>query len=178
MCFRQHLCSTVCSRTFPVKDIIWHQFKGQNTHPTPAGRNTVPVTAVPLLNVPAQSNSPDRWRKERSLVFTEFLATLKFFDEFWHKLKGCQRRLWRSLSGDVTYWAFWSHTLSRTSLCSHQGSLGIALTSDFLFLVLIPRQKHLVLLFPHLLVVPVTLSATGACRACAEKPPLGCGSWH
>lgn len=69
-------------------------------------------------------------------------------------------------------------TLNRTSLCSHQGSLGIVLTPDFIFLVLIPRQKHLVLLFPHLLVVPVTLSATGACRARAEKPLLGCVSWH
>ena len=39
-------------------------------------------------------------------------------------------------------WAFGSHTLNRTGLCSHQGSLGIVLTSEFLFLI--PRRQHLV----------------------------------
>lgn len=68
---------------FPVEDVLLHQFNGQNTSPTSAGVNTVPVTtaATPSPSMPPAKQFPGSVEERGELGFHTVL-TMKFFDEF------------------------------------------------------------------------------------------------
>lgn len=154
---------------FPMEDIVWHQFNGQNTS-TSASTNTAPVGIAASLNVPVQSNSPGWRRREGSLVFTRC-----------HRLWGfsvSSDMNWKDASTDAggACWGMFPPGLSGVTFWIGPTFVAIGEARELSLLLsfwfLVPWHKHLVLLFSCSLVASGT--PWMAAGHFAEKPCLGC----